>query len=262
MDENMCPECGGKIERDESGERVCSNCGLVAIGRPNTSLDKEDEQTENDLEQVLKQDTEKLGSVIDGAGPEDWEGVEHQGKYRKLKWLQEKENRYKPLDDKVDRIKAICAQYNLPEIIYKTASDLTKKALEKGITNGYTEENTIGAVIFAAHKINRIPCTLHDACIYMGIDPRYINQQKETTIHRLYMHLKKEIGFSAELLPAREYVPKYCTGLKLSQEAQKKAIEIADKIEYIENNKECMKYIKITSCVNVEETPNFLNISN
>ncbi len=73
---HKCPDCD-KIGIRDGDEMVCPDCGMVVgdaalslegrIGRPH-----------------------QLGSVIDGAGPEDWQSVDDIKRYKKLKGIQEK----------------------------------------------------------------------------------------------------------------------------------------------------------------------------
>lgn len=212
-----CPECNGEVKQ-RGNDFVCEECGLV-LDRPHEIFHSSGKKSES------------LGSVVDGAGAEDWENVpwRRRGQYKRLKDLQEgtTPGKRRKLKKKLDRLKTVCSGKDIPDYVLEYAEDLVVKADEQNLFKGRSIEDVINAIIYATYKQHGIPKTLYEICTYSKHSYKEAKKY-EKRIRRTYFFLKKELKLTTKPMKPQDYVSKFCSELGLNLEVQKKAIEILD----------------------------------
>jgi transcription initiation factor TFIIIB Brf1 subunit/transcription initiation factor TFIIB len=218
-----CSECNGRTTVINE-ENVCEECGLV-VEPENLALTKGG----------------SLGSVIDGAGPQDWKNVKTISKRHKLlqetianqtlddavnldrRNLHSKAQHAKRHEEVIEYLERYASKLMPPHAI-QNAVDIYKKAVECKFTRGRTFAVVAAASIYASCRINKIPKSLPDIVNATGVGRRELG--------RTYIALTRTLEIQVQpMLDPQSYVPYYCSELKVDSKVQAKAIEILDKAE-------------------------------
>ena len=111
----------------------------------------------------------------------------------------------------------------LPKPVRETAAVIYRKAVDKNLIRGRSIEGVVAAALYAACRQVSVPRTLDEIASYSRVDRKEIG--------RTYRFIARELGLKLMPTNPADYVPRFCTTLKLSGEVQKKAIEIIKKAE-------------------------------
>jgi len=231
----QCPECGSNhLSKDYCrAELICNDCGLVL---DEALIDHGPEWRAFDGEQREKR--ERVGAPMTytlhdkGLSTEiDWSNKDTYGKaipnrnraqlYRLRKW-----QRRVRIADATERNLAVALSHldrlsssmSLPRMVRETAAMIYRKSVIKNIIRGRSIEGITAAALYAACRQCHVPRTLDEISIVSGIHRREIG--------RNYRYMAKEIKL--KLLPTspEDYIPRFCSELKLSHEVQTKTLEL------------------------------------
>jgi len=114
------------------------------------------------------------------------------------------------------------SKLGIPEDIANEAYSIYKRAHNKGLLKGRSVEGVAGASLYIACRQNG---TLRDLD-EIGESTRVSRKE----IGRTYRYVASELGINLEPVEPREYVPRYCSLLNLSEEVESEAKEILKKI--------------------------------
>ena len=184
-------------------------------------------------EKSSKGKNKDLGSVIDGVGPEDWKTVPY-GQKNKLKHLKELQNELAKHDDSklyeegVDKLNRIADVAGLSNSVIETATDVYTHFKKQKFTKAYSDDAVIAAVIYYSCRVNKQPCGLVEIAETLQLNKRTVGR----AYNKLVMQLKLQ---PPQLLTPRDYVPRFCDELKLSDDVAKKSLEILADGRGIEN---------------------------
>jgi transcription initiation factor TFIIB len=231
----ICPECGDThLDRDYSrAEIVCKNCGLVIEAE---IIDHGPEWRAFDSNQREKRSRtgspmtytihdKGLSTVI------DWKNRDSYGKsiptrnraqlYRLRQW-----QRRVRISDGTERNLAIAlsgldrlaSSLNLPRIVRETAAMIYRKSALKKLVRGRSIEGVTAASLYAACRQCNVPRTLDEIS--------KIAQISKKDVGRTYRYISRELEL--KLLPTspHDYISRFCSVLKLSNEVKEKANEI------------------------------------
>ena len=233
--EKVCPSCGSSsiIFDSEKGERVCNNCGLVI--EENTT-DSGPEWRAFDPEQ--KAARARTGAPVQfrklnrGLVTEidlynkDIRGVRIPSKrqaqlYRMRKWhkrasiASSSERNYLIALPELNRVSSYLG---LPDNIRETAALLYRKCVQNNLIRGRPIEIIVQAAIYAACRESGMPRTLDEIASISGVAKKDVG--------RAYRIIAHELNLRIPLTDPVAYVPRYVNALKLSGEAQEKAISL------------------------------------
>ena len=230
-----CPDCGSThLSKDYSrAEIVCDNCGLVI---DQDIIDHGPEWRAFDSEQREKRartgapmtytiHDKGLSTVI------GWQNRDSYGRsiptrnraqlYRLRKW-----HRRTRISDATDRNLAIALSdldrmasgLSLPRTVRETAAMIYRKAAKRKLVRGRSIEGIAGASLYAACRQCHVPRTLDEISSVAHLSRKEIG--------RNYRYVARELEL--KLLPTtpRDYLSRFCSELKLSNDVHEKTVDI------------------------------------
>lgn len=231
----QCPECGGThLSRDYSrAELICNDCGLVI---DEDFIDQGPEWRAFDSDQRDKR--ARVGAPMTytihdkGLSTEiDWGNKDSYGKiiptrnraqlYRLRKWqrrIRIADATERNLAFALSNLDRLASGMGLPRMVRETAAMIYRKAALKNLIRGRSIEGITAAALYAACRQCNVPRTLDEISEIAHI--------KRKEIGRNYRFIAKEIRL--KLLPTapEDYISRFCSELKLSNEVQVKALEV------------------------------------
>jgi transcription initiation factor TFIIB len=220
-----CPECGCRelIKDYDTGEQICRKCGMVVNS---TSIDHGPEWRAFNVQQ--KEDRPRVGSpltlTIHDKGLSTkigWKNRDASGRkmkaqdkykfYRLRKW-----NRRSKISDSSQRNLATALNdmsrtgydLRLPRNILETASQIYRRALQKGYTRGRTIKSVTATTIYMACRQCNVIRSLEDVAKSANIS------KKE--VARTYRFLLRHMETEVPLFSPQKYISKYVNKLNLS----------------------------------------------
>jgi len=232
-----CQDCGNKrMTRDpDRGEIVCSECGLVVEesivheGPEWRAFDAEQRASRARTGAPLKYMSPNKGLVteIDQYNRDIRGGKiapsQQAQLYRMRKW-----HKRASISNSIERnlaialteLNRVASHLGLSENIRESSALLYRKCVEKGLIRGRQIESVVSAVIYAICRQYGIPRTLDEIA--------EVSEIPKKEIGRTYRLITQELELKIPLTNPRFYITRFVTALKLSGEAQEKAIEILD----------------------------------
>ena len=236
IEETMkCPKCNcTHLTKDYSrAELVCEKCGLVIDAE---IMDEGPEWRAFDSEQVEKK--ARTGSpmkyTIHDKGLSttiSWQNRDAYGHsiptrnraqlYRLRKWQTRSrisDGTERNLALALSTLDRMSSTLGLPRNVRETAAMIYRKALREKLIRGRSIEGVTAAVLYAACRQCNVPRTLEEIS--------KIAQMKKKDIGRNYRNISRKLEL--KLLPTtpQDYIPRFCSHLKLSNDVQEKTIEI------------------------------------
>ena len=233
-----CPECGSinLIFKDERGEIICKDCGLVIEEK---MVDFGQEWREFDSDSSAKRARtgapltstkfdQGLGTNI-GTGSDIFklEGKQR-GKYMRLqKWQYRISTAIeRNLKLALAELKRVSSYLKLPNSVVEDSSDIYRQAVQKGLVRGRSMESVIAGALYAACRRHEIPRTLDEMSEASGIEKKEIG--------RTYRFVTRELQISIKPSNPADYIPRFASALKLSPETQSKSVDILEMARKIE----------------------------
>lgn len=230
-----CPECGGNLETDDSGETVCSECGLV-IDTENIDRGPEWRAFNHQERQQKSRVGAPTTKTMHDKGLTtsiDWRDKDAYGRQigsrkrsqmnRLRKWqerIRTKDAGERNLQFSLSEIDRMASALDLPENVREVASVLYRKALDEDLIRGRSIEGVATACLYAACRQENIPRSLEEI--------EDVSRVERKEIGRTYRYVSQEIGLQMEPVDPKQYVPRFCSELELSEKVKTKAMEIID----------------------------------
>ena len=237
---SVCPECGNRkiIQDVRSGETVCEDCGLV-IAEPTINTGPEwraynpnewQKRVRVGLPPSFSLPDKGLSTMIGSIGfdamgkriPRDT----RDNMYRLNRWNNRSmgnasENRN--LSQAMRELQKISEKLHIPRIVQERAALIYRRALRKGFIRGRSITSMVLASLYASCRLTQTPRTLEEVASHSHLD------KKE--IARCYRLLLKKFKFRMPVPNAKLRVPNIASEVKLSENTQRKAIEILGEAE-------------------------------
>ncbi len=231
----VCPSCGSTdiLYDSERGELVCNNCGLVIedeitdTGPEWRAFDSDQRNSRSRTGAPMKYTRPNKGLVTEiDLYNKDIRGVRIPSKrqaqlYRMRKWhkrasiASSSERNYLIALPELTRVSSYLG---LPENIREQAALMYRKCVQNNLIRGRPIETVVQAVIYASCRKAGMPRTLDEIANISGLPKKEIG--------RAYRAISHELNLKIPLTDPISYVPRYINSLKLSGEAQEKAIEL------------------------------------
>ena len=231
----LCPECGSNyLNKDEyRAELVCDDCGLVI---EEDLIDHRPEWRAFDSDQREKK--ARTGSpmtpMIHDKGLStniSWQNKDSYGRsiptrnraqiYRLRKW--QKRTRISGYTERnlsfaLSALNRMSSGMSLPRTVRETAAMIYRKAVLKNLIRGRSIEGVTAAAVYAACKQCHVPRTLYEISNVAQIQKREIG--------RAYRFIVRELELKLMPTLPQDYIPRFCSKLKLTAKVQGKALEI------------------------------------
>ena len=230
-----CPECGSThLSRDYSrAELVCRDCGLVI---DQDLIDHGPEWRAFDSEQREKRARtgapmtytihDKGLSTMIGWTNRDAYGKSIPTKNRAQLFRMRKWQARTRISDGTERNLALAlsnldrmsSRMGLPRTVRETAAMIYRKAALKNLIRGRSIEGVSAAALYAACRQCHVPRTLDEV--------GHMANMSRKDIGRNYRYIVRELGLRLMPTSPQDYVPRFCSELKLSSDVQAKTLEI------------------------------------
>lgn len=219
---HICPECGGNIIYiEETGDTVCSQCGLVFEDR---SVDFS-HSGRRAFDTAEKNSRDHTGSPISILVPDmslttkiNKKEISNPDLKRAAKWDTRITWRQRNLLIATTELKRISGNLNIPDYIVKEAMRLYKIAFNKKLLRGRSINGMVAASIYYVLRKERFPITFQEI-----LDE---SAESEKDVKRCYSAMIKELKLK---LPSRDpsnLIPRFISKLGLNTDVQNIAIKI------------------------------------
>jgi len=237
---SICPECNSRkiIQDGGLGETVCGGCGLV-IAEPIIDTGPEwrayttkewKKRTRVGLPPSFSLHDKGLSTMIgsigrDALGKKISRDNMNQ-MFRLKRWntrSTKNASETRNLSQALRELQTISEKLHIPYIVQERAALIYRKALKKGVIRGRSISSMVLGALYAACRMTQTPRTLEEVARHSYL------AKKE--IARCYRILITELKLRAPVPKAKLRVPKIASAVELSENTQRKAIEILEKAE-------------------------------
>ncbi|AGB16896.1 transcription initiation factor TFIIIB, Brf1 subunit/transcription initiation factor TFIIB [Halovivax ruber XH-70] len=230
-DRVSCPECSGQlVADDEHGETVCADCGLVVA---EDSVDRGPEWRAFDASE--KNEKSRVGAPTTNTMHDkglstniDWRNKDAYGnslgsrQREKMQRLRKWNERFRTRDSKERNLKQALGEIDrmasavgLPTNVRETASVIYRRALEEDLLPGRSIEGVSTACVYAAARQAGVPRSLDEIAD--------VSRVEKNEIARTYRYVVRELGLEVQPADPESYVPRFASGLDLSDESEHRA---------------------------------------
>jgi transcription initiation factor TFIIB len=228
-----CPECDSERLVSSDDELVCDDCGLVV---EEEMIDRGPEwrafnQNERDSKSRVGAPTTQTMHDKGLTTQIDWKDKDAYGRsisskkrnqmQRLRKWqerIRTKDAGERNLQFALSETDRMASALGVPRSVREVASVIYRRALSEDLIRGRSIEGVATACLYAACRQEGIPRSLEEVTAVSRVE------QKE--IGRTYRYISKELGLKMEPVDPKEYVPRFCSELEVSEEVKMKANEI------------------------------------
>jgi len=231
----ICPECSSTyLSRNYSrAELVCDDCGLVI---EEDLIDYGPEWRAFDSEQREKRARTgaPMNYMIHDKGLSTtigWTNRDSYGKsipnrnraqlFRLRKWqrrIRISDATVKNLASALSNLDRMSSRMGLPRTVRETAAMIYRKAASKNLVRGRTVEGVSAAALYAACRQCHVPRTLDEISNIANMSRRDVG--------RNYRYIARELKLKLMPTTPQDYIPRFCSELKLSGDVKSKTIEI------------------------------------
>jgi len=229
--ELACPECGGNVVNDEEhGETVCADCGLVV---EQDSVDRGPEWRAFDAQE--KNEKSRVGAPTTNTMHDkglstniDWRDKDAYGnslgsrQREKMQRLRKWNERFRTRDSKERNLKQALGEIDrmasalgLPKNVRETASVIYRRALDEDLLPGRSIEGVATSAVYAAARQAGVPRSLDEIA--------EVSRVEKNEVARTYRYVVRELNLQVQPADPESYVPRFASGLELSEEAEHRA---------------------------------------
>jgi transcription initiation factor TFIIB len=231
---SVCPECRGRIIQDfDSGEVVCSGCGLVISSK---TVCMEPEWRVFDKTQYETRPRADLTPVNRGPytiiGPvyRDSKGgrIKEESRLRMLRLKRRqvgltKDSVETSMGHAVDEIERLSEGLHTPQPVREEAEAIYRRALRRGLTRGRSMPAVSAASVYAALRIHRLSTSLDEVSLLSPVDVKEVSY--------CYRLLIRGLGLRVPVQRAQTNIPRIASRIEVGLEVQRKALELLDEAE-------------------------------
>jgi transcription initiation factor TFIIB len=234
-----CPYCGRTsiIEDRQTGERVCTQCGLVVT---ETILDTGPEyrvfnlQEANDRRRVgsgysMSIYDKGLSTVIKGDKDASGKRLDYETQ-RRMWRLRRQDNRSKinetharNLSIAMAELDRMVSELHLPKNLKDKAALIYRKALRKDLIRGRSIDAFVAASIYAACRLNKVPRPLREVS--------KASKRLHSEVAMTYRLMHKELNFKPPVDKPYKFIPSIAAELEIKQETEQLAVNILRKAD-------------------------------
>ncbi|WP_323674995.1 transcription initiation factor IIB [Halorubellus sp. PRR65] len=224
-----CPECNGDVVQDGQ-ETVCNMCGLV-VDTDEVDRGPEwrafDAQEKNEKSRVGAPTTNTmhdkgLSTNIDWRDKDAYGNSLDSRQREKMQRLRKWNERFRTRDSKERNLKQALGEIDrmasalgLPDNVRETASVIYRRALDEDLLPGRSIEGVATSSVYAAARQAGVPRSLDEIS--------EVSRVEKNEVARTYRYVVRELGLQVKPADPESYVPRFASGLELSDEAEHRA---------------------------------------
>ena len=232
-----CPECESDnlVTHGGQGELLCEECGLIV---EENNVDRGPEwrafnQQERESKSRVGAPTTKTMHDKGLTTTIDWQNKDAYGRslssekrsqmHRLRKWqerIRTKDAGERNLQFALSEIDRMASALGVPRAVREVASVIYRRALAEDLIRGRSIEGVATSALYAACRQEGIPRSLDEVAEVSRVP------QKE--IGRTYRYIAQELGLELAPVDPKQYVPRFCSELGLSEEVEQKTREIIE----------------------------------
>lgn len=233
----VCPECGTKsiIFDEMHGEHHCEKCGLVVSEDeidhgPEWRAFNSSEQSEKSRVGSPRSKTrhdEGMTTTIDWRNKDAYGRILSSRKKSQLsrlrKWQQRirtKDSNERNLQFALSEIDRMASALGLSQKVRETSSVIYRRALNDDLIRGRSIEGVASASLYAGCREIGIPRSLEEVT--------QVSRVERKEIGRTYRYISTEIGLELEPVDPKQYIPRFCSKLDVSERVRRQAGLIID----------------------------------
>ncbi|PSP81579.1 transcription initiation factor IIB 2 [Halobacteriales archaeon QS_1_68_20] len=233
-EQNECPECGGSlVTHEEDGETVCRECGLVVEqdgidrGPEWRAFDakEKDEKSRVGAPTTNTMHDKGLSTNIDWRDKDAYGNTLSSSQRKKMQRLRKWNERFRTRDSRERNLKQALGEIDrmasalgLPQNVRETASVIYRRALNEDLLPGRSIEGVSTACVYAAARQAGMPRSLDEIAD--------VSRVEKSEIARTYRYVVRELGLEVKPADPESYVPRFASGLDLSEESEQRAREL------------------------------------
>jgi transcription initiation factor TFIIB len=229
--ELVCPECGGRLERDEErGEVVCADCGLVV---EEDEIDRGPEWRAFDASE--RSEKSRVGAPMTKMMHDEglstnigWQDRDASGRLlssrqrKKMQRLRTWNERFRTRDSQERNLKQalgeidrMASSLGLSRSTRETASVIYRQALDEELLPGRSIEGVATASLYAAARQANTPRSLDEVTM--------VSRVERDEIARTYRYIVRELGLEVEPADPEQYVPRFVSELGCTEAVEREA---------------------------------------
>lgn len=231
--EDSCPRCeGSRIVVDpESGERICSSCGIV-VGE---KVDRGPEWRAYDLSEVKKRKRAGMGTSYSQYDKglsttfytnRDAKGRRLAGEMKgKMKRLRKQDNLSKinqshkrNLSIAMSDLDRLAEKLHLPDNVKEKSAIYYRRALKKDMIRGRSIEDFVAASVYAACRKAEVPRPLETVS--------KVSTQDHHDVARTYRLMVEELGIKMPVDGPMKYVPRIASELDIGPGVERNSMKM------------------------------------
>jgi transcription initiation factor TFIIB len=231
----QCPECeSAEVVTDaDRGELICEGCGLVVeegnidLGPEWRAFNHSERQEKSRVGAPTTQTMHDKGLTT----TIDWKDRDAYGRsisskkrsqmHRLRKWqerIRTKDAGERNLQFALSEVDRMASALGVPRSVREVASVIYRRALKEDLIRGRSIEGVATSCLYAACRQEGIPRSLEEIADVSRVDRKEIG--------RTYRYVSHELSLEMEPVDPKQYVPRFCSELDLTEEVKSKAKEI------------------------------------
>ena len=235
---NRCPECQSTtlIRSTDRGELVCDDCGLVVDdnvvdhGPEWRAFDHAERQSKSRVGAPVTRTMHDKGLTT----TIDWKNQDSSGHilssekrnqmHRLRKWqerIRTKDAGERNLQFALSEIDRMASALGVPRSVREVAAVIYRRALDTDLIRGRSIEGVATSALYIACRQEGIPRSLEEVSSVARVDRREIG--------RTYRYIAHELGLDMPPVDPKQYLPRFCSELDLSETVQQRAATIVER---------------------------------
>lgn len=234
MESRECPRCGSTelVCDPNSGEKVCSSCGLVMSevvvdrGAEWRAFTLEERETKKRTGAPMSYTNYDKGLYTSFRTDRDYQGrrlkSDTRGQMRRLKRWDTRsklgESKMRNLRQAMSELVRLADVLHLPEGVREGAAILYRRALEEDMIKGRTIAGFVAASVYAACRLMETPRTLREVS--------EASTEDKKDVSRTYRYLLRELGLKMPVDYPMKFVPRIASEIDVSRETDRLTVEV------------------------------------
>lgn len=235
--DDVCSECDAEtvVISEDTGERICKECGLVVESNPIDrgpewkAFTPEEQREKSRVGRPMTLTMHDKGLTTDI----DWQDIDADGRMldsqkrqratRLRTWqtrIRTQNQNERNLQHALGELNRMSSALAIPYDVRETAASIYREALDEGLLPGRSIEGIATASLYVACQKKQIPRCLTEFGDVSRVEQREIARAKR--------YLTRELELTVEPVRPQSYLPRFCSALGVSPDVQRTAKNVVD----------------------------------